>query len=102
MLVALIGNGIFRTTDEGRLWQPASIGQRSAAIVEILLSPGLCPGSDGLFQARFVDEGGGLYRSTDGGATWMQLKADLDKIALSPEFHQDGVLMGLGWDHVRW
>ena len=101
MLVALIGNGTFRSTDGGKLWQPSSRGQESMAVVEILLSPGFARDQTAFSQARYVEEGGSrsLYRSTDGGATWMRLQADLDKVTLSPDFEQDGIPMGLRWDH---
>jgi photosystem II stability/assembly factor-like uncharacterized protein len=93
MLVARIGNGIFRSTDGGRLWQPSSTGQRGVAIEQILLSPDFASDQTAFSRARFEDEGS-LYRSTDGGATWQPLGVDLSVVAMSPEFAQDGFLMG--------
>ena len=99
IFVSLVGNGIFRSTDGGRLWQPASTGQRSMLVDQILLSPGF--ESDRMaFSWSRVQGQGSLYRSLDGGATWEELGADLSLVAMSPEFDQDGVLMSVSAGQV--
>lgn len=99
MLASLVGNGIFQSTDGGHLWRPSSTGLRSMSVDDILLSPGF--GSDQIAFARSRVLGqGNLYRSADGGATWKALGVDLNAVAMSPEFDQDGVLMGVSAGQV--
>ncbi len=99
MLAALVGNGVFRSTDGGHLWQPSSTGLRSMSIEEILLSPGFERDQMAFSRSR-VQGQGNLYRSTDGGATWVRLGVDLSLVAMSPEFDRDGVLMGVSAGQV--
>jgi hypothetical protein len=93
MLAALIGNGLFRSTDGGHLWQPASADMRGMAVEELLLSPGI-DSEQVAFARAWVEGQRRLYRSTDDGATWEDLGVGPYPLALSPEFDQDGVLMG--------
>ena len=99
MLAALVGNGIFRSTDGGQLWQPASIGLRSISVEKILLSPGFELDQTAFCRSRAQGQGN-LYRSIDGGATWEGLGVDLSLVAMSPEFDRDRVLMGIAVDQV--
>jgi photosystem II stability/assembly factor-like uncharacterized protein len=99
IFAALVGNGIFRSSDGGRLWRPASTGLPSMSIEQILLSPGFA--SDRMaFSRSWVLGQGNLYRSSDGGATWERLGVELGLVAMSPEFDRDGVLMGVSADQV--
>jgi photosystem II stability/assembly factor-like uncharacterized protein len=101
LLAGVLGFGIFKSTDGGRLWQPSSAGLTYMRADEILLSPGF--GQD---QTVFTDAG--WYRSKDGGRTWQTL-ADLlagqpkysfvEALALSPEFADDGIVMGAVYDN---
>jgi photosystem II stability/assembly factor-like uncharacterized protein len=99
ILAALIGNGIFRSTDGGHLWRPASTGLRSMSIDDILLSPGF-EGDHMAFSWSRTQGQGSLYRSTDGGVTWEAVGVDLSLVAMSPELDQDGVLMGVSASQV--
>jgi hypothetical protein len=95
LFASLVGNGIFRSTDGGQLWQPASAGLTSMLCDEILLSPGFESDQTVFATCKSILQPGDCYRSTDSGATWQRLTVDLRTIAMSPEFDQDGVLMGL-------
>ncbi len=79
--------GIYRTTDGGRSWQRVLFKDENTGANDIEIDP-----SDpntiyaGLWQARlgpsednneFEGTGGGLFKSTDGGNTWRQLKNGL-------------------------
>lgn len=99
MLAALVGNGIFRSTDGGQLWRPASTGLPSMSIEQILLSPGFERDQMAFSRSRAQGQGN-LYRSFDGGATWEGLGVDLSLVAMSPEFDRDRILMGTAADQV--
>ncbi len=89
LLTGLVGLGIFRSTDGGRLWKPASVGLASMSVQELILSPGFA--SDQLAFVRVAT--GGPYRSSDGGHTWQELDlpGDLpaEQLLLSPGFARD-------------
>jgi len=95
VFAAVKGNGLFKSTDGGALWLPASAGLPSMSIRQVLLSPGYARD-----QTAFVfGQSGGLQRSADGGRTWTRV-GELETVllaALSPEFEQDGTLVALGY-----
>jgi photosystem II stability/assembly factor-like uncharacterized protein len=99
VLATIVGNGIFRTTDGGRLWRPSGTGLRSMSIEQILLSPGYVGDRTAFARSRTLGQGN-LHRSSDGGTTWESLSVDLTAVAMSPEFDQDGILMGASADQV--
>jgi photosystem II stability/assembly factor-like uncharacterized protein len=91
LFAALVGTGLFRSTDGGGLWQPASAGLPSAGISSIYLSPGFDRD-----QTLFVELlTGGLQRSTDGGDSWQSLGMDARVLGMSPDFDQDQTLLGI-------
>ena len=93
LLAGVAGLGAWRSEDGGHLWQPSGAGLDSMAVQQILLSPGFA--HDGTAFARALDQlGDALYRSIDGGLTWQPVDANLYLLAMSPEFDQDGTLMG--------
>lgn len=89
LLVGLVGMGVFRSTDGGRLWEPASAGLGSMNVQQLILSPGFAAD-----HTAFVRVGtGGPYRSTDGGRTWQALslpaQSSVEQLLLSPGFLHD-------------
>ncbi|HEX8903283.1 MAG TPA: hypothetical protein VF771_00425, partial [Longimicrobiaceae bacterium] len=73
--------GVFRTTDGGRTWQKTLFRGDRAGAVDLVLTPGR---PDTMFAALWevgrtpwsLSSGGagsGLFRSTDGGATWTEI-----------------------------
>ncbi len=73
--------GVFRTTDGGRTWRKTLFRSDRAGAVDLVLTPGR---PDTMFAALWevsrtpwsLSSGGagsGLFRSTDGGATWTEI-----------------------------
>jgi photosystem II stability/assembly factor-like uncharacterized protein len=93
VFAGIAGSGLFKSTDGGALWAPASGPASSMVVRQILLSPAY-----GRDQTAFVVEETTMERSTDGGATWTR-SGDLSArvAALSPEFDQDGTLVAWGY-----
>lgn len=60
-LVATLTTGIFRTTDGGRQWRPASFGLQSHDVTAMAW------GSDDIVLAATA---GGIYRTPDAGTSW--------------------------------
>jgi len=85
---------IFVSTDGGESWQPSGQGlpESSTGVDAIALSPGCA--TDRTAYAWVKDQG--LYRSTDGGASWEQVFEEewwwVQSLALSPRFPTDGTL----------
>jgi photosystem II stability/assembly factor-like uncharacterized protein len=78
--------GLWKTTDGGSLWEPRTDFQFSLAIGAVTVDPSMTdPGTGrsnriwvGTGEANFALDsyyGGGVLRSNDGGATWVQLGA---------------------------
>jgi hypothetical protein len=97
LLAGVVGRGVFKSTDGGQLWQPASTGLSSMYLSQILLSPDFEHD-----QTAFATAGAGgtLYRSTSGGTIWQSLDVDVPLLALSPEFDRDQTLMGVSAGQV--
>jgi len=93
LFAGVVGLGLFKSTDGGQLWQPASAGLSSMGILQILLSPGFSHDQTAFVLAEPSDHG--LYRSRDGGRTWQLLEAQLKSVAMSPEFDVDRTLIGV-------
>ncbi|MFQ5855935.1 MAG: hypothetical protein ACE5LU_09860 [Anaerolineae bacterium] len=91
LMAGVVGLGIFKSTDGGQLLQPSGAGLSSMGVREILISPGFSRDRTAFARVRW----GRLHRSTDGGHTWHALDVDLDPVAMSPEFDQDHILMGV-------
>ncbi|HEV8199588.1 MAG TPA: hypothetical protein VGS03_06175 [Candidatus Polarisedimenticolia bacterium] len=73
------GSGIWKSTDSGRTWKPSGMaGLPKTPMGRIDL--GVAPGRQARRVYAGIDahEGGGLYRSDDGGATWTQVNPDTD------------------------
>jgi len=80
---------VFISTDRGESWSSASQGLPKAEIVSLVVSPNYA--EDGTAYAWFQYKG--LYRTTNGGQSWEQVKEEEDwyvqTMALSPDFAAD-------------
>lgn len=100
-----IGNGIYRSTDGGNTWEHLGLlAQR--IISKIIVHPTdpevIFAATMGIPFERNNDRG--LYRSSDGGATWEQVlfisdQAGIISLLMDP-FNPD-VLYASGWDRIR-
>jgi hypothetical protein len=91
LLVSVVGLGVFRTTDGGGLWRPASAGLEAMSVYELLLSPAFAADGIAFASAPFQS----LHRSRDRGRTWEALDVEAYRLALSPEFDQDATLLAV-------
>jgi len=87
---------IFVSTDGGESWQASGQGlpESSSGVDAIVLSPGYA--MDRTVYVWLKNRG--LYRSTDGGASWEQVFEEeswsVQSLVLSPRFPTDGMLLG--------
>jgi hypothetical protein len=78
MWAGAAGGGIWKTTDGGASWTPYSDTLPSLAITSIVIAPV----NNSIMYAGSGDErngvvGAGIYKSTNGGATWTQLPSTI-------------------------
>ncbi|OGD25756.1 MAG: hypothetical protein A2Y56_14450 [Candidatus Aminicenantes bacterium RBG_13_63_10] len=75
--VAAASGGVWKTTDGGLTWKPIFDGAGLPSIGDIALEPGnpevLYVGTGEANPRNSVSFGDGVYKSTDGGATWTHL-----------------------------
>ncbi|MGE5694610.1 MAG: hypothetical protein ACM4D3_05055, partial [Candidatus Sericytochromatia bacterium] len=110
--------GVFRTTDGGKTWQKVLYVDDKTGVSDLVMQPGnpmvLFAGMWNLqrFPWEMINGGqtSGIYRSTDGGATWKKLSEGLPKppigriglaIAPSNPYHVYALLdakKGVLWD----
>jgi photosystem II stability/assembly factor-like uncharacterized protein len=82
--------GIYRTTDGGKTWKPVLYIDENTGAAQVTIDPvdpqivyadlwagRLAPWENGMWSGA----GSGLYKSTDGGDTWKQLKNGLPSVA---------------------
>ncbi|MSP49806.1 MAG: hypothetical protein EXQ95_10845 [Alphaproteobacteria bacterium] len=77
--VGAVSGGIWYTADGGSSWRPLNDFQSNLAIASLVIDPSntnvLYAGTgEGFFNVDAV-RGAGIFRSTDGGQTWIQLSA---------------------------
>src|SRR4051794_56080 len=69
--------GVWRSTDYGRTWQPIFDDQPTGSIGAVAIAPSnpdiLYVGSGEGLQRPDLSVGDGIYKSTDGGRTWVHL-----------------------------
>ena len=75
--IAAVNGGIWKTDDAGRTWRPIFDGQPTGSIGALAVSPSepriVYAGSGEGLQRPDLSVGDGVYKSADGGATWMHL-----------------------------
>ena len=97
--------GIYASHDAGGSWSPQGLQEASVyRFVDVAIPPGW-PAEDTIFAALGNTQtiGGGIRRSTDGGATWESVLGGQyvyrNALALSPDFAADGTAYAAvgGW-----
>src|SRR5437667_52991 len=72
-----VGGGVWKSTNAGRTWTPVFDSQPIASIGAIAVAPSspdvVYVGSGEADMRSQISFGNGMYKSTDGGATWAQL-----------------------------
>ncbi len=75
--IGAVNGGVWRTTDFGRTWQPIFDQQPTGSIGAIEVAPSdpniIYVGSGEGLHRPDLSVGDGIYKSTDGGATWTHL-----------------------------
>ncbi|MEO8579073.1 MAG: hypothetical protein ABI469_02410 [Gemmatimonadales bacterium] len=88
-----VNGGVWKSIDGGRVWTPIFDGQSTASIGAITVAPSqpdtIYVGSGESTLRDSVGYGNGVYKSTDGGKTWLHLGLDethhIGKIAIDPK-----------------
>ncbi len=91
--VGTASGGVWKTTDAGVTWRPIFDGQTVASIGDIALEPGnpevVYVGTGEGNPRNSVSFGDGVYKSTDGGATWTHLGLEdtrtITRIVINPK-----------------
>src|SRR5258705_2469662 len=72
--IGVNNGGVWKTTDYGRIWTPIFDSQSTGSVGAIAVAPSdprtIYVGSGEGLQRPDLSVGDGIYKSTDGGATW--------------------------------
>lgn len=87
-----VGGGIWRSDNAGRTWRPIADSLPVPSIGAIAIAPSdpktIYAGTGEADMRSSIQEGQGVYKSTDGGATWKHLGLDatveIGRIAIDP------------------
>jgi photosystem II stability/assembly factor-like uncharacterized protein len=98
------GGGVWKTTDAGVTWTPIFNEQGSASVGALALAPSdsrvLWVGTGQIQQRWDIAAGDGVYRSTDGGATWQHVGLEatrhIGSIWVDPRDPQVALVAALG------
>jgi photosystem II stability/assembly factor-like uncharacterized protein len=69
--------GVFKSTDAGESWRPASEGLATKSVQGLAIDPSH-PETVYAATLAYVGAGGGIFKSGDGGATWTSANAELN------------------------
>ena len=79
MWVGSIAGGIWATTDGGAMWQPVDDFMANLAVSTLVMDPGnsnvIYAGTGEGFYNGDAIRGAGVFKSTDGGSSWIQLNS---------------------------
>jgi hypothetical protein len=88
-----VGGGVWKTTNAGATWTPLDDFMANLAACCLAIDPAnpdvlYCGTGEGFFNADAIN-GAGIFKTTDGGATWNQLAStaswfSVNRIAISP------------------
>ncbi len=75
--IGVNNGGVWKTTDAGRTWQPIFDDQPTGSIGDLAIAPSnpnvIYVGSGEGLQRPDLSTGDGMYKSTDGGKSWIHL-----------------------------
>ena len=107
------GGGVFKSSDGGATWSAANTGLTNTYSPTLAVSPNyvsdqtVFAGTSSGCGPTPTDPcfGGGVYKSTDGGASWIQINSglintDVHSLAVSPNFASDMTIFGSTGDGV--
>jgi photosystem II stability/assembly factor-like uncharacterized protein len=94
---AYLGTGLYKTTDAGNTWELTgltTVGAFSKICVH--------PKDHNLIYAGGIKRAGGLYRSTDGGASWMKMfSRPVTDVTINPQNTKE-LMIGVAGEGVFW
>ncbi|RTL55891.1 MAG: glycosyl hydrolase [Sphingobacteriales bacterium] len=99
------GDGVYKSTDGGKTWKNIGL-QNTRHISEVVVHPAnpdiVYVGAQGTVHGPNSDRG--VYKSTDGGATWRKVLFVNDSTgvsSLSMDMHNPRILYAATWQHER-
>jgi hypothetical protein len=96
LLAGSAGGGILRSANRGHGWEVCNYGLQDYTILSLAWAPVALPTAWPKWEIVFAATEDGVYRSPNAGRGWRRsegLAGVVQVVAVSPNFHQDGLVL---------
>ena len=100
-----MGGGVLRTHNRGQSWLVSNFGMQDYTVLSLAWAPPMADDVWPRWEVVFATTEQGIYRSPNAGRGWQQCgqaTGVFQALSISPDFHNDGVVLAGAEDSGLW